>query len=417
MAVAASFPSMATPAPRIIETAVGFDLHTADRVVKDVNPRIHALEELSVNAPVMALTQRMGPPIPKRLPIFYMFQLSNLAVFVQAAATFTSGDATITFAAADVAKFKQGYHIMNTHTREIMRVNSTPAASMPVKRSVGTVAAAANSTATDEFVILGYAGAEGDTRHMGVLRQPSMIFNYNGEWQDSYEVTQYAEPTPLSDGATTIGDARMDKLEQGRMTIELKSLFDQRARYINENNKLVYVPNGLDAICTENEYDFGGSMTMPKILTSAQSIARYGPSTRWVLASPRMMRKINELVWTTNHIRYDGAKSPRFAGVNVTEIQAGNLKLNIIPHLLLQDSTETDANALSGTAYVSNFERGGKAPGFAVTTMRGKLNGFFKWFFNLQTDGARKIVDQLVVNYGFTYTFAEHFARWINPGA
>lgn len=410
--VATSFPSQATGEPRLVQGDYRFDLNTKERVAWDIPPKIHSLEPIAPGAPILALMNKMGEPVSKKTPIFYMFQRANLRNFIQAAGGDTAGSSTITISSSDVKLFKEGMHLINVRTREIMRVNGTPDTSLPVQRSVGTVAAAALLT-NDEIVILGYRGKEQDTRYTGVLRKPTMQFNYIGELQDSYEISQYADAAAMVDGAKSRKEARLDKLEQMRYTLEKASIFDQRWKGIVDN-KVVYIPNGLDAICTENEYDFGGSMSEEKLLAASETVARYGPSTRWVMCAPRFMRKINQLFAGE---RTQDTDTVKFAGVNVKGYQAGNLRLNFFPHLMFQDAPTTGALSMSGTAYVCNFERGGMAPGFGQATMRSDKMGFFKWFLNLETDGNREVIDQLVVNYGFTYTFAEHFARWINPGS
>lgn len=410
---ASTFPTQEVSQPRIVGGDYTFELATEERRDLELDPRLHALETVATGSPVLALQNRLGGPTTVKQPIYYMFQLAQLRDFIQVdTGGYAVGATTIPIKAGDVALIKQGHHILNARTREILRVNGTPATSMPVRRATGTVAAAAG-TAGDELVLLRYAGSEGDTRTTGVLRQPRMIFNYIGEYQDSYEITQYQDASPMMGGGRSRSEAREDKLEQARKAMELKSIFDQRIKFV-EGGQMHYVPNGLDAICTENEYDYNGSMSEEKILAASEPIARYGPSTRWVMASPRFMRKIN-LIFTGE--RRQNREVIRFAGVNVTSYQAGNLRLNIFPHLLLQDSADTTATGLSGTAYVCNFERGGRAPGFTPVTMRSSKMGYFRWFLNLETDGNRRVIDQLIVNYGFKYTFAEHFARWVNPGS
>jgi len=245
--------------------------------------------------------------------------------------------------------------------------------------------------------------------HSGFIRTPELIFNYVGELQDSYEVTQYADATNRRFGGKTIEELREDKLEEMRTLLEWGQLFDQRAKsQRSDDSKWVWTTGGIDSFLTENETNFQSSLTEEKLITACRSIKRHGPRERWVLASPLFMEKVNLLYLGDRAVVRKNVLTE--VGIDVVTMSYGGLTLHFFEHPLFEDATSTEDNSLKGHAYVLDLDD------IELVTMKGRKAGFFRWFMNVETPSSRNIVDQLICNFGIRMALAEHHARWYNVG-
>ena len=393
---------------------LSYDLASRETHTIDLDPKIHALDEAVPGAPILGLQSKIGGPKTVKQPIYFMLRKRQLPRFFNVdTGGYTATASTIPVAAADVGKVKDGYHIMNTITREVLAINGTPATSMPVEREVGSVAAAAG-TAGDEILILGYRGAERDDKFLDFIRQPDVIFNYVGELQKVYGVSQYESASDHLAGHDPLSVLRMDKLQEQRLELEWGILFDQRSKRLRaSDSKVVFTTGGIDSFLTENETDFSGSLTEAKLITAARGLRRHAAGLsmdRWVCASPLFMEKLTG-IWTdaSSNIRRNG-DGGKDIGIDVETYKWAGLRFHFFQHPLLDDATSTNANSLKGHAFVLDLDD------MSLTTMSGPQVGFFKWFMNVQTPGAREKQDQLVTNFGVKMTRPEHYARWFNVG-
>jgi hypothetical protein len=236
-----------------------------------------------------------------------------------------------------------------------------------------------------------------------------VIFNYVAELQKCYGISQYERDSGHTSGMDPLAVLRADKLQEQRLDAEFSIIFDQRAKFINEDNRVTYISGGVDSFLTENEKDYGGSITEAKVLSAARTIKRHGPVDRWVMASPLFMEKFNQV--------FNAAATPRQLqpvpteiGLDITTYRTGGLRLHFFEHPLLDDATSTSSNTLKGHAFVLDLDD------MDLVTMRGELMGFFKWFMRVQTPGNRERQDQLVTNLGVKMRRPEHYARWFNVG-
>jgi len=412
MSIYDKFVAMGVSTPRTIDGAVSHDLMTTEFVDFDVDPRFHTLDEAIPGAPILGFTNKIGAPKSVTSPVYFMIRKRPFERFLTAAeqinATATDFDLAAT-SLTDGLKMRINYTIMNILTREILRLTATPTTvNLAVERAVGSVAAAAFTAADDELIILGYRGAEGDGIATSPVRTPELIWNYVGELQDSYEVTQYADATNRRWGGKTLEELREDKLEEMRVLLEWGILFDQRAKFQRSSDDLwVWTTGGIDSFLTENETDFSGELTEAKLIAACRAIKRHGPRERWVCASPLFMEKINLLYLGDRRLN---SEVPKNVGIDIMTVRYGGLVLHFFEHPLFEDASSTADNSLRGHAFVLDMED------IELVTMKGRKMGFFRWFLNVETPGHRKIVDQLICNFGVRMALAEHHARWYNVG-
>jgi len=410
MSIFDKFPDQSVTLPRTIDGAVSHDLMTTEFVDFEVDPTFHTLDEAIPGAPVLGLQSKIGAPRSVSTPVYFMIRKKQFDRFFDANGSYTASATALAMTQAVADKLKKNWHVMNTLTREIMRLSEVPDTSTNVEREVGSVAAAASVTSSDEFIILGYRGAEGDSIHSGFIRTPELIFNYVGELQDSYEVTQYADATNRRFGGKTIEELREDKLEEMRTLLEWGQLFDQRAKtQRSDDSKWVWTTGGIDSFLTENETNFQSSLTEEKLITACRSIKRHGPRERWVLASPLFMEKVNLLYLGDRAVVRKNVLTE--VGIDVVTMSYGGLTLHFFEHPLFEDATSTEDNSLKGHAYVLDLDD------IELVTMKGRKAGFFRWFMNVETPSSRNIVDQLICNFGIRMALAEHHARWYNVGS
>lgn len=385
-----------------------YDLATRESHTVDLDPKIHSLDEAMPGAPILGLSNKIGSPKTVTQPIFFMQRKKQLPRFIDLNGSYTTGT-TLTFAAADVQKLKVGYHIMNTLTREIMMVSALASSTtVTVDRSVGTVASANSISTDDEIIILGYRGAEADDKFLDFIRQPDVIFNYVAELQKVYGVSQYEKSAGHVSGQDPLAVLRMDKLQEMRLELEWAILFDQRRQRVRStDSKVVYNTGGIDSFLTDHETDFSGSLTEAKLMSAARSIARHGPNDRWACASPRFMEQLNNVYVGDRRLN---TPVPREVGIDIMSVKYSGLNFHFFQHPLFEDASSTHANSLRGHAFILDMDD------MALVTMKSDMMGFFKWFMNVQTPGARERQDQLICNFGVKMTRPEHYARWFNVG-
>jgi hypothetical protein len=411
MAIYDKFPANSVALKTISSGSLTWDLATRESHTVELDPKIHALDPAVAGAPILGMMNKIGAPKTVNQPIYFMLRKRQLPRFFDLTADWGASGTTLTAAAADISKQKAGYHILNTLTREIVRVTTAGATSTTstIVRGVGTVAAAACVGSTDECLLLYYRGAEKDVKFLDFIRQPDVIFNYVAELQKCYGISQYERDSGHTSGMDPLAVLRADKLQEQRLDAEFSIIFDQRAKFINEDNRVTYISGGVDSFLTENEKDYGGSITEAKVLSAARTIKRHGPVDRWVMASPLFMEKFNQV--------FNAAATPRQLqpvpteiGLDITTYRTGGLRLHFFEHPLLDDATSTSSNTLKGHAFVLDLDD------MDLVTMRGELMGFFKWFMRVQTPGNRERQDQLVTNLGVKMRRPEHYARWFNVG-
>lgn len=387
-----------------------YDLAMRDTHVFDLDPEFHALDEAVLGARILGILSKLGSPRVVRSPIYYMLRKKQLPRFVNASGSYAANATTIPIAAADVPKFKKGYHILNTVTREIMRVSGTPATSMPVERSIGEVAAAASTGASDELLILYYRGAADDVKFLDFIRVGDVIYNYVGELQKTFAVDQYELDSAHLPGHDPVAVLRMDKLEEQRLDLEWALIFEQRSRTIRaDDGRSVWTPGGIDNFCTENETDFGGTLTEDALVAALRGIKRFGPADRWAFASPLFMQKLNLAIGKVAD-RLAGDNVPEIAGLDIQTYRYAGLRVHFVEQPLLDDATSTHANSLKGHCFLLDMDD------IELKTMRGKLMGFFKWHMNVQDPGRRRVEDQLITNWSIALRRPEHHARLYNVG-
>jgi hypothetical protein len=406
---------MAVPVPALpntvtIKTAdgpVSYDLGLRETKTIELDREIHALEEAMPGAPILGLMNKVGAPEKVDQPVYSMLRKRLFPRFINLGGAYTAGAATITIAAGDVGKFKRGYYVLNTLKRVLWRVNGTPAASLPVE-VVGEVADSNSVGSADELLILGYRGAEFDTRFLDFVRLPDVIFNYVGEYATAYEITQYEQASGHLPGHDPLAMLRADKLEELRMNVELGILFDQRNKNLRVDadgaTRVVWQTGGADSFMTQNETDFSSGLSEATLLTAFRQIRRFGRPERWGMAAPKVLEKIDGLYVGDRRLNQN---IPTEVGIDINRLKYGGLTINFFTHPFYDDATSTHANSLKGTCWIFDLDD------FGLTTMSSELMGFFKWFMNVQLPGTRGRSDQLIANVGVKMTLPEVHARWI----
>ena len=411
MSIYDKFESQAVDIPRRYDGAVSHDLLQTEFIEFEVDPTFHTLDQAVPGAPTLGLLNKIGAPKQVKTPVYFMIRKKPFERFLTLGGAYTTGTTVTIDSATNAARVKAGWYVMNTLTREMLRVVSISGADLTVEREVGSVAKANSISTNDELIILGYRGAEGDGIAAGFIRTPSIIFNYVGELQDGYEVTQYADGTSRRVGGKTLDELRMDKLEDMRQNLEWALFFDQRAKsQRSSDDKWVWTTGGVDSFLTENETDFGGTMTEAKLITACRSIKRHDKTrTRWVCASPEFMEQLQQMIAAglSSYTR-QASEQPTELGIDVVKVNYGGLKLYFFEHPLFDDAVSTHDNSLRGHAYVLDLTD------LELVTMKTRKMGFFKWFMNVETPGSRNIVDQLICNFGVRMALPERHARWYN---
>jgi len=405
------FQSFKTPAPRTVEGTITWDL-PAD-VQKDctVPQRIHTLDAAVAGAPILGFQSRIAGPRAVKNVVFYLLRTRRFRDYVQATTTFTATTADIPIADADKELIQVGAHIINLNTREVMRVTGKASAGIVnVERHVGTIGGTANSTTTDTFMLLGYFGAEGDSKFFGLSKFPDVMFQYCGEIQDCYSITQWAVGGKMMPGAETPqAKERREHLENTRMTLEKQAIMSQRAKGPRASDgKTVYAPQGLDGFCTENEKDFGGGMGQALLEEWGEDLGRYGPEARFAMCSPKFLRMVNLTLLPQQ--RQDKEVLKR-AGLRVITYESGGVTFHFWKHPLFYDDPSAATDALNGHCYVYPPDD------LRFGTLNSSLTGWFKWRMNVETPGDRLKQDQLYVNWTLIMTHPELYGRGYNPGA
>jgi hypothetical protein len=412
---------MATVVDKFDANAVGlrttsgrltYDLATKETHTIELDPKIHALDEAVPGAPILGISNKIGSPKTVRQPIYFMLRKKQLPRFITLGGAYTAGDGAIVLTAANAAKLKKGYYVLNTATRVMWRMEEAPDTSTTCK-VVGSVADADGVAADDELLILGYRGAERDAKFLDFIRQPDIIFNYVGELQKVYGISQYEQASGHLSGHDPLAVLRMDKLQEMRLDLELGILFDQRGKDLrDDDSRVVYTTGGIDSFATENETDFAGSVTEAKIRTAARAIARHGPNDRWCPATPLFMENLEmayvEPGGTSVRQWNDRVVGPK-VGIDITTLRYSGLNLHFFVHPLFDDASEiTYAINLKDWAYILDLDD------MNLVTMKGDMMGFFKWKFRVETPGAREREDQLICNFGVKMTRPEHYGRWFD---
>lgn len=408
MAVASKYPDNSVGLRTISGGTMLYDLALRESHPIELDPKVHMIDEVAKGSPLLAFLSRIGSPRNVKQPIFFMLRKRQFERFFNITANYTTGT-TLTVAAATVARLKKGYHILNLLTREQMRISSVPSGTtFSVERQIGTVPSASAVGTDDEFLILGYRGAEKDTRFLDFIRQPDMVYNYVGELQTSYEISQYEEASSHLSGHDPLAVLRDDRLQETQLLLEWALLFEQRSKTIrSDDSKTVYTTNGADAFVTQtaNETDFNGNISEGAILSALRGLARYGPSTRWGLCSPGFKEKW-DLIFTGG--RRLNTPVPRNVGIDVTTYEGSGITLNLVVHPLFEDSNHSNVNSLDNYCLILNLED------VEPVTMTGPRMGWFKWFMNIQQPDLRGKSDMLVVNYGLRMTLPETHGRFLN---
>ncbi len=412
MAIGTLYPSNAV----VIKTAAGpvtWDLAIRETHTIELDESVHALDEALPDAPILGLSSKVGSPEEVTQPIYSLLRERQFTRFITQADTYTAADTVLDIAAADVGKVKRGYYILNTLTRVMFRVNGTPVAACPVE-VVGEVADTTSISTDDELFILGYRGAELDTRFVDFVRLPDIIFNHVEEIQKAYEVSQYELTSGHVGGLDPLAKLRMQTLQDVRIIVEFGTLLGQRGKGLRTDadgiSRMVWTTGGVDSFLTLNETDFSGTLTEAKLITAARQIRRHGPPERWGLASPLFMEKVDTVYATPanqNPARQLGP-IPTETGMAITRLKFGGLTINFFEHPMLDDASATHANTLKEHCWVLNLSDLG------YVTMNSELMGFFKWFTNQEPKGLRGKSDVLVVNYGVKMALPETHARWFS---
>jgi len=395
---------------RTTDGTLTYDLAMRDSHTMEIDPEFHSLDEATVGARILGIMSKLGAPKVVRAPIYMMLRKKQFPRFVTAANSYAAGAATITISATDVGKFKSGYHLLNTLTREEMRVEGTPAAALPVKRGVGEVVDQASISTDDELLILGYRSAAKDAKFLDFIRLGDVIYNYVGEIQTAYAVDQYELDSGHVAGHDPLAVLRADKLQETRLNLEWQILMGQRGKTIRNDGLTVYAPGGIDNFCTENETDFAGTFGEDAFVAALRGIKRHGPSDRWGFASPLFMQKLNLALGKVND-RLAGDEVPTILGLDISTYRYAGLRVHFVEQPLLDDASSTHANSLKGHCFLVDPDD------MDLVTMRGRLMGFFKWNMNVETPGSRSKEDQLIVNWGLRMRRPEHYARMFNVGS
>lgn len=404
--------SAAIGRPRVTDGTINWDLSTDVSKNLMVPQRIHRLDRAVSGAPILGIQTRLGGPKTVGNVVYYMLRTRRLRDYITTTTTsFNTTATTLAFAASDLDLLLPGFYIINLNTREIMMVVSKDSSTaITVERGVGSVAGTANDTTGDVFMILGYSGAEGDSKFFGLSQFPETIFNYTGELQDTYSLTQFVMDGAMMPGAETPqAKERLEHMDNMRMVYEKRTIFDQKKkRQRSIDGKTVYTPDALDAIATENEKDFGGDMTEAGLQEWGEDLGRHGPPTRLLFASPKWNRKLNIAL---SGQQRQNTEVIRKGGLNIRSYDAGGTILNITKHPLFYDDPSTADDALNGYCYAID------PADFQPVTMRGQLTGWFRWQLNVHVGGFRGRQDQLYTNYGYQYAMVEHYGRSLNVGS
>jgi len=408
---ASQFVSQAVGEPRTTDGTINWDLSTDVSKNLSVPQRIHRLDRATAGAPILGLSTKLGGPRVVKNVVFYALRNRRLRDYIATtSATFTATATTIAFAQGNMDLLQAGYHIINLNTREIMYCKSKSTTTLTVDRGIGTVGGKAQDTSADMFMILGYSGAEGDSKFFGLSKFPEVLMYYVGELQDSYSITQFAYDAAMLPGAESPqAKERTDHFENMKMVYEKRAIFDQKSkRQRSTDKKTVYTPGGLDSMATENEYDMEGDVTEAKLQAWGEQLSRFGPPRRTVFCSPKFLRKVNIAL---SGQQQQNTQVMKRAGLNIRSYDAAGLILDFTRHPLFYDDASTADDALSGYAYACDMAD------FQPVTMRGRMTGWFRWQLNVQTPGDRLHQDQLYTNYGWQITMVEHYGRAMNVGS
>lgn len=412
MAIYNKFPANSVSLRTIGSGTVSYDLAMRDTHTIDLDPEFHALDEAVPGARILGLLTKLGSPKVVKAPIYFMLRKRQLPRFINLTDSYTTGT-TVTVGTTAITKLKVGYHVMNSLTREILRIVSIDAGAgtFVVERQVGEAAQANSVSTDDELVILYYRGAAGDVKFLDFVRVGDVIYNYIGKLQKSYGIEDYELDTGHLPGHDPLAVLRMDKLQEMRLDLEWAILLEQRSKKVRTSDgRIVWTPGGIDAFATENETDFNGSIDEDKIVAAARAIKRHGPNDRWVFAAPLFMQKLNLALGKVAN-RLEGQVVPSRLGLNIKTYEYGGLNLHFVEQPLLDDAGSAHANSLKGHAY------GIDPDDIDLVTMRGQLMGFFKWNLNVEQPGTQIREDQLLTAWGLRMRRPEHYFRWYNVGA
>lgn len=400
---ASTFPTQQTAQPRLVSGEISWDLSTDVSKNLVVPQKIARQDRATAGRPILGFQTRIGGPRTVPNWVFYILKTRRIKDYIVATADAGTGT-TLTFAAGDLKLVLVGFYVINLNTREIMEVTAKPTSTTAtVTRGVGSIGTT-DTGATDTYMILGYIGAEGDTKFFGLSKFPEVMFNYCTELQDTFSITAWEMAGGKMPGSETPqAKERMEHLENMYMSYEKLAIMSQRAkRQRGTDGKTMLLPNALDAICTENEKDFAGDVTEEKVLEWAEDFGRHGPKRRALMCSPRFKRLLGIAL---SGMQRQNTEVLRRAGLDITSYDANGMVLDIFTHPLFYDDPSTAADALNGTCYVTDFED------FKPVTIKSQYTGWFKWNMNVQNPGDRVVQDQLFCNPGFMYTFPEHYAR------
>jgi hypothetical protein len=218
--------------------------------------------------------------------------------YTNAAQTFTNVATTIAVTAGTGSYFKPFDILRDELTGENMLVTGVAGDTLTVERGKGSVGGTANSTATDGFIRLSNASAEGAT--LGQLKQTKKVANYNycQVIRTGFGMTETLVASKLYGQPDVMAYEANKKLIEHKREIENTLWMGRRLLETSGAAPRAYMGGVTDYLTTN--VATGGAMTQKVFeqfligtATLAPAVARYGPQSKTGFAAPLVLGAVS----------------------------------------------------------------------------------------------------------------------------
>lgn len=193
---------------------------------------------------------------------------------IKSTATYTAGATTITVDKADM--IREGQVIMNTRTRERMRVTADPTSttSITVKRATGVTSAAAGRVG-DKHILMAASAPENWDRQTPVSREPESHTEYIGTWIRSTAASIHKLNTQHYGGVEEVVRVRRQFMDEFDRELNRTVLFSEPYKDTATATKTQYHPSGLFYYGLNfNRFSINGGLTMQSLFAAEYLIRK-----------------------------------------------------------------------------------------------------------------------------------------------
>jgi hypothetical protein len=206
--------------------------------------------------------------------------------------TAATGDDHVHVDAGYEAYFRIGDIVRNAITGEAMAVSAAPTSgSIPVTRSIGSVAAATSATGAD-LVIIGNAAAQGATLGTALVTSRVACYNYCQIFRHPYTFSNTLAASSLYGGPEPMKE-RQKKAVEHKRALEYSLFFGATDLNTSGSPGPIGYMGGIVEYVATNLHDPSGGMSPNELDTFLQTDLQFGSQDKVIFASPTFARTVS----------------------------------------------------------------------------------------------------------------------------